>query len=160
VHNVLVKQNSGQNLGLLELSSGNLFTSSKKEQKKKKSKQLKSLASNEVGANAKLNDDTSLLNTGISLNVNVRAAILGGRDSPHSLERKTAHHVAPLANKLGANGRLEQVQDLGVARDIDRLGNLLNDLDRVLQTLVQRRDDRDRMLAIQEWLSRRQDLTG
>ena len=85
-----------------------------------------------------------LLDAGIALDVHLGLAVarLPG-DGAHGLEGERAHKVHPPRDELGADrGRDELVHGLVVV-DVDGVGDLLDDLERVVEGALEGRDDDD-----------------
>lgn len=86
-----------------------------------------------------------LLHARVTLDVDGLNPAVIARDGPDCLERKLAHEVGPSHDKLGANRGLDERQHFIIVLGVYWNGDALDDLESLLQRLVVRRDDDDRM---------------
>ena len=86
-----------------------------------------------------------LLDACIALDVDRLERALVVRDSADSLQREFAHEVRPAHDKLGPDRGLDEREHLLIVVDVDRNGYALDNLESLLEGLVVRRNDHNRV---------------
>ena len=85
----------------------------------------------------------NLLDAGITLDVDLLLASHLSGHCANSLECKTAHQLRPPRDKLCANGRADDSVHFLIVVHVDVGRNLVNDLERIGQGLLESLDDND-----------------
>lgn len=85
-----------------------------------------------------------LFDTGVALDINFGLAVSSlPSDCANGLEGKVAHEIHPAGHKLGTNRRGDKLVHGLVVADVDRCRNFLDDIDGVLESTLEGRDDDD-----------------
>lgn len=101
------------------------------------------------------------LHTRVALDIDRLERTLVVRDGAHGLQRELAHEVRPAHDKLRSDRRLDERQHLLIVVRVDGDGDALDDLEGLLEGLVVRRDDHDRVDVAFKLCERlRKDLTS
>lgn len=103
-----------------------------------------------------------LLNTSVSLGVNLDLSITNlSRNTADRGESEAAHELRPTGNELGADGGRDELAHGLVVVGVDRLGDLLDDLEGVGERALVGLDDDDRVdVALDVGKGVSEDLTG
>jgi hypothetical protein len=102
-----------------------------------------------------------LLNASVTLNINLPTTINFNSNATNGIQGQFAHHIAPAADKLGADRGLDKIQHLLGVVHVDGDGDLVNNLDGILKSLLEGSNDDNRVnVALEVGQGLGKNLTG